>query len=529
MATDALHATTAGTSRVPVTGCIAADLVVDVDSGRIAGLREGPVRAFLGVPYAAPPVGALRWRPPQRVVPWSGVRTAQAFAPQCVQPGRAADSVYAEYAGVQPMAEDCLHLNVWTAAPSADARWPVMVWFHGGAFQQGAGSNPVFVRGDLPRQGVVLVTFNYRLGPFGFMAHPALTAESRRDPTTADAAGASAARGSSGNYGLLDMAAALRWVQRNIARFGGDPERVTIFGQSAGAAGVVDMMAAPSTHGLFARAIAQSFGIARMPTLGEAEHAGARFAERIGATTADALRALPAEELLARYVEQGERWMPIVDGTFIVEPVRDTFMQGRQHRVPFLTGWNADEGTTFVPPGPIDPAAFDRRLVARFGARAADARRLYPARDPQEARTSAMALVGDELFAAGVWRAAVEHARVAPTWVYHYAHPHPCAPGQRYREADDAGELGAFHSAEYPFVFGTTGVLTRPWGEADARMTTRMQALWLRFARDGDPGGTGLPHWPRFDDTRPSVLRLAADPGVIDVPRRAHLALADAT
>ena len=501
------------------------DPIVTVDGGRIAGRRDGEVRAFLGVPYAAPPVGALRWRPPQPVPPWDGVRPPQAFAPQCVQPGRAADSVYAEYAGVQPMSEDCLYLNVWTAAPSPDASWPVMVWFHGGAFQQGAGSNPVFVRGDLPQRGVVLVTFNYRLGPFGFMAHPALTAESQRDAAHGDGP----QRGSSGNYGLLDMAAALRWVRRNIARFGGDPANVTIFGQSAGAAGVVDMMASPSTRGLFSKAIAQSFGIARMPSLAEAERSGAAFAERIGAKTPEALRALPADVLLARYLEQPERWMPIVDGDFLERPVRETFAAGLQQRVPFLTGWNADEGTTFVPPGPLDPSAFEARLVARFGSRASEARRLYPARDAREARAAAMALVGDDLFASGVWRAACDQARVAPTFVYHWAHPQPFEPGQRWREADDASDLGAFHSAEYPYVFGTTGVLTRPWGAADRRMTALMQALWLRFVHAGDPDGPGLPHWPHFDDADATVLRLAGEPRLVDVPRREHLVLADAT
>ena len=333
-------------------------LVVAVDGGRISGRREGQagVRAFLGIPYAAAPVGALRWRPPQPVAPWHGVRPAQALAPQCLQPKRPADSVYAEYAGVQPMSEDCLYLNVWSAAPAAGARWPVMVWFHGGAFKQGAGSNPVFVRGNLAEQGVVLVTFNYRLGPFGFMAHPGLSAES-------------AAR-SSGNYGLLDMAAALGWVRRNIAAFGGDPDQVTLFGQSAGAAGIVDLMAAPRARGLFARAIAHSFGVTPMKTLAEAERSGADFAGRIGAAGADELRRLDAETLLARYQESGKHWMPIVDGDFITAPVRDTFVEGREAPVPFLTGWNAAEGTTF--PAAADAAGLRERLRARFGERAAD-------------------------------------------------------------------------------------------------------------------------------------------------------------
>ena len=326
-------------------------LVVAVEGGRVSGRREGRggVRAFLGIPYAAPPVGPLRWRPPQPVARWHGIRPAQTLAPQCLQPRRPADSVYAEYAGVQPMSENCLYLNVWSAAPSPGARWPVMVWFHGGAFQQGAGSNPVFVQGNLAEQGVVLVTFNYRLGPFGFMAHPGLSAES-------------AQRGS-GNYGLLDMAAALRWVRRNIAAFGGDPDQVTLFGQSAGAAAIVDLMAAPRVRGLFARAIAQSFGVTPMATLAEAERSGAAFAERIGAAGTRELRQLDAETLLARYQESGERWMPIVDGDFIAGPVRATFAEGREAPVPLLTGWNADEGTTF-------PAAADAAGLRGRSARA---------------------------------------------------------------------------------------------------------------------------------------------------------------
>lgn len=489
-------------------------LVVAVEGGLVAGKREGTgeVRAFLGIPYAAAPLGPLRWRPPQPAAAWRGVRPARALAPQCLQPKRPADSVYAEYAGIQPMSEDCLYLNVWTAAPSAGARWPVMVWFHGGAFQQGAGSNPVFVRGDLPRHGVVLVTFNYRLGPFGFMAHPGMSEES---PQSA-----------SGNYGLLDMAAALGWVQRNIAAFGGDPERVTLFGQSAGAAGIVDMMAAPRARGLFARAIAQSFGVTHMTALADAERSGAAFADRIGATSPTALREIDAESLLSRYQESGERWMPIVDGDFITEPVRTTFAEGREAPVPFLTGWNADEGTTF--PAAADTSALRRRLRASFGERAGDAEKFYPCSSDAEARATSLALVGDELFAGGVWQAARAQARIAPTYVYYFDHPQPFRTEQHFSEADDPAALGVFHSAEYPYVFGSTAVLTRDWGSADRRMTELMQTYWLQFAKHGDPNGTALPHWPPFVDAgaSPTVMRLAPEPGLIDVPRREQLTFA---
>lgn len=488
-------------------------LTVAVDGGLIRGTAnpQAGVRTYLGVPYAAPPVGELRWKAPQPVPEWTGVRAADRLAPQCLQAARSPDSVYAEYAGEQPMSEDCLTLNVWSAAP-ADAKWPVMVWFHGGAFQQGAGSNPVFVNGDLPAQGVVLVTFNYRLGPFGFMAHPALSDEGR---------------GASGHYGLLDMAAVLGWVQRNIAAFGGDPSQVTLFGQSAGGAGVINMMASPQTRGLFARAIAQSFGVTPMKTLADAEQSGLRFAGSLGASNLKQLRAIDGQELLARYLKQPERWMPIVDGQFIEQQVRATFAAGREQAVPLLTGWNADEGTTFTGFATSDAAALRSRMQTRFGAKAEQAAAFYPTREPDEVRASSLALVGDELFAWGVWRAACDHSHVAPTYVYHFDHAQPFAPDQHFAEAQDASRLGVFHSSEYPYVFGSTAVLTRAWGDADRRMTALMQAHWLQFAKTGDPNGSGLATWPRFKDGAPTILRLAPQTELIDVPRRAQLALAD--
>lgn len=495
------------------------DLVVRVDGGFAAGIRRGGVRAWLGLPYAAPPLGERRWCEPQPVPAWAGVRAATAFAPQCLQPGRPADSVYAEYAGVQPMSEDCLYLNVWSAAPDATARLPVMVWIHGGAFQQGAGSNPVFVRGDLAQQGVVLVTLNYRLGPFGFLAHPDLSAQAAQR----------SGRAASGNYGLMDMIAALRWVQRRIAAFGGDPANVTLFGQSAGGASVIDLMAAPAARGLFQRAIAQSFGIAAMGGLDEAERQGAAFARHAGAADLAALRRLDAQALLDAYLRQDERFMPFADGHVLERPVLETFVRGEQAPVPLLIGWNADEGSTFG--AAPDAEAFGALLRRRFGADAEAALRLYPAADDAQARDSSRRLIGDELFGWGAWRAAREHTRLAPTWVYHFEHPQPFAAAQRYREAAPASALGVFHSSEYPYVFGSTGVLTRDWGEDDARIVRLMQRHWLAFARSGRPApgadADADVAWPPFDDTRPSVMRLATRPALIDVPRRPHLQFLD--
>ncbi|MGJ7509067.1 carboxylesterase/lipase family protein [Variovorax sp. GT1P44] len=484
-----------------------ADNTVRVDGGLLAGVSDAAtgVRAYLGVPFAAPPVGDLRWRAPAPVVAWEGVRLADRFAPQCVQPGRAADSVYAEFAGTQAMSEDCLYLNVWTPAKTPGEALPVMVWIHGGAFQQGSAANPVFVRGDLPQQGVVLVTINYRLGPFGFLAHPELSAE---------------AGGTSGNYGLMDMAAALRWVQRNIAAFGGDPGIVTVFGQSAGAHGVIALMASPEAQGLFKHAIAQSFGISPTGSLAKAEERGVHFAG--GAGTIASLRALSADAVLERYLAQSSRFMPIADGKFLPKPLADIFAAGEQQAVPLLTGWNRDEGTTF--PAASNAEAFRAQLRTRFGERATAAEALYPAGSDAEAVKSSRALFGDELFAGGVHAAARAQAPVAPTYLYYFAHMQPFKPGQAYREADPATELGVFHSSEYPYVFGTTRELTRDWCQEDDRVTALMQAYWCQFAKTGNPNVDGLPHWPTFDDTRPTMLEIKPEPELVDVPRRAHLA-----
>lgn len=482
--------------------------VARTESGLVAGKRQGAVRAFLGLPYAAPPLGDLRWRAPQPVQPWSGVRAAQAFSPIALQPPRSADSVYAEYSGEQPMSEDCLYLNVWSAA-EAGAKLPVMVWFHGGAFQQGAGSNPVFVQGNLAEQGVVLVTFNYRLGPLGFLPHPELAGDD----------------GASGNCGLLDMAAALRWVQRNIAAFGGDPDQVTIFGQSAGADGVLSMMASPATAGLFQRAAAHSFGFKPRPGRAEAEATGLEFMHRAGARSLAELRRMGGAALVAAAGAQGLRFMPIVDGAFNPRQIAETFELGEQQRVPFITGWNRDEGSTF--PAAATAADFRAALEQRFGAAALEqALALYPAGSDDEARRSSLELTGDGLFAWGCWRAARAHTRFAPTWLYHFEHLQPFAPGQGYREARPARDLGVFHSSEYPFVFGSTGVLTRQWGEADARVTRLMQALWLSFAKTGAPAAAGV-SWPTFDDGRDTVLNLSDSPRLGGVPRRGHLQFVD--
>ena len=286
-------------------------------------------------------------------------------------------------------------------------------------------------------------------------------------------------------------------------------------------------MASVQARGLFARAIAHSFGVAEMESLATARQQGLEFARRAGAADLAALRALDAQALLDAYLAQPARFMPVIDGNFIARPVHETFAAGAQQAVPLLAGWNADEGSAF--PAAASAAALRAELAQRFGPDADAALRLYPADDDAQARRSSRQLTGDGLFAWGVWRAACAQARLAPTYLYHFEQHQPFAPGQRYREADPATDLGAFHSAEYPYVFGSTGVLTRDWGDDDRRLTRLMQARWIAFAKTGDPNVAGLSAWPRFDPARPTVMRLSTEPALVDVPRREHLEFIDRT
>ncbi|MES2533849.1 MAG: carboxylesterase family protein [Pseudomonadota bacterium] len=488
---------------------------IRVDGGLVSGAWQSnaAVRAYLGMPYAAPPVGALRWKDPQPVPAWQGVRASTALAAQCVQPARLPDAVGIEAVGPQTMSEDCLYLNVWTPAAARDSKLPVMVWFYGGAWQSGSGGSDVFTQSALPRQGVVLVTFNHRVGPLAFLAHPELTQESPHQ--------------SSGNYGLTDQAAALEWVKRNIASFGGDPGNVTIFGQSSGASGVIDQMASPRTQGLFQRAIAQSFGTRHMLTLPQAEAQGVAFARSAGAENLAALRAMPAQEVLKASIAARSTFFPIADGWFMPAPVRDIFIEGKEQKVPLIIGWNKDEGTTYGFPGLI---AAQEPMDKRFGARSAEARALYPAGSEVETVISSAALHADTMFGVPTWTAANEHARhlKSKVWLYHYEHEQPFFAGQRYREFDNVPRLGAFHGSEVPYVFGALHTLPRPWTDTDRQISQLFQSYWINFAKTGEPNGPGLARWPTFDVARKNtVLHIADRPYLGDVPSLQRLEFLD--
>jgi para-nitrobenzyl esterase len=473
---DALRATGAGGSIRfrPL------DTIVRIDSGLVEGavaLGRPDILVYKGLPYAAPPVGHLRWKPPVPAVPWTGTRAATAFGPACAQPsGRPGLTT-------QPsVTEDCLYLNVW-APRSPTASLPVMVWVHGGGFERGSGSTPVFDGTHMASRDVVVVTINYRLGIFGLFAHPALTAES--------------AHHASGNYAILDQIAALKWVRTNIAAFGGDPSRVTIFGESAGSRSVALLVATPLARGLFHRAIGQSGGaFAPNVTLAEAEKAGLLFGDDLAV-----LRARSAGDLVAATFNARE-FGPCVDGWFLPTDVFTIFAEGRQNDVPVIAGSNADEGTALSPwPTGGTAGTFVEQLRRRFGTFADEFLRLYPAASDEQARASHYGSYRDQTMGwqRRTWvRLATARGRQS-AFLYYYTRVPPGPASDR---------LGAYHAAEIPYVFDNLHMTGRPYEAVDRRLAKTMSRYWVNFAVTGNPNGPGLPVWPAYDTAKDVSLEL---------------------
>jgi len=457
---------------------------VTIDSGSLAGTTGASpdIRVFKGIPFAAPPVGANRWRPTQPVAKWSGVRPAIEYAARCTQGGAGGPNA----ASGPPTSEDCLYLNVWTAAETASDRRPVMVWFYGGGFFGGAGSEARYAGDGLARKGAVVVTLNYRLGSLGFFAHPALSAES--------------ARKVSGNYGMHDAVAALQWVKRNIAAFGGDPDNVTIFGESAGANLTSALVGSPEAKGLFRRAIAQSggwmgLGMARMGTLARAEEAGAKALTDAGIASLAELRARPAQEVFAA-VRGGNL---VVDGYLIPEDLSQTFANSRQNSVDLLVGSNKDEGTFFQRPG-LTAEQFTSQARQRFGVLADGFLKTFPAGSDAEATSSYLASFSDE----ASWHmrkfAALQAKQGNDAYVYYFTRVPPTLPDRPSPFGDYQGaSRGATHVAEIPYMFDNLAPPV-PWTDVDLRLADVMSSYWVNFARTGDPNGAGLPRWPTYRD-----------------------------
>ncbi|MEZ5070450.1 MAG: carboxylesterase family protein [Bacteroidales bacterium] len=461
------------------------DPVVTTAAGQVEGLpnAEGTVTSFKGIPYAAPPVGEFRWKEPQPPLPWEGVRDASEFCASCIQVKQGSRLPWSEEFMVQnDISEDCLFLNIWTPAETADDKLAVLVYIHGGGFVEGSGAIVTYDGEELAKKGIVVVTINYRLGVLGFLVHPELTAES---PNQA-----------AGNYGLLDQIAALHWIRENIAAFGGDPGRVTIAGQSAGAMSVQALTASPLAKGLFHGAITQSGtsyrGFSLMTTMEEAERRGLEYAGAKGVDGLAGLRGLSAEEILKPVEGQAGmgRFSTVIDGYVLTDDYRSVFAQGKQNDTPFLTGMNRDE--------------------LRYGGERSD--EFYQLYLPEADGDTALALkaAGQEYsrLNACLWlehRAVTAHTK---GYVYYFdqAIPWPEHP-----------EFGAFHTGEVPYVFQTLKALDRPWTETDTLVADRMSSYWANFAKTGDPNAEGLPVWNAFDGNTWEVMELGADMGMIPV------------
>jgi para-nitrobenzyl esterase len=460
---------------------------VQVESGLVEGVPDGGLTVYKSIPFAAPPVGELRWRAPKLPLRWSGVRATDKFGPICMQSGASVPG-----AAEEPVSEDCLTLSVWTAAKSRDDNLPVMVWIPGGGLTQESGSMPLYWGDTLARRGVIVVTINYRVGVFGFLAHPELTRES--------------ANHSSGNYGLLDQIAALASIKRNIAAFGGDPGRVTIWGQSAGSMSVNLLMASPLARGLFQRAIGESGGFFVPPAatgsvgkwfLTGAEEQGVKFAVAARATSIEALRKLGPEQIL-KFTDAGTTH-PIMDGYVLPEEPYDVFTAGRQNDVPLLVGSNADEAKPLIAGKDVKLATFGEDVGKDLGSDvqrdlANDYLKIDPATTDGEARGTRARFERDLRFGWDVWTWARMQAKTGKSKVFYYyfAHLPP------YPQGSPFADWGAGHWSELPYVFDHLAQMPWGWTGADRGLSNAMATYWTNFARTGDPNGAGVPAWQNF-------------------------------
>jgi para-nitrobenzyl esterase len=467
------------------------DLTVTTASGRLRG-AGGEVVSFKGIPYAAAPVGPLRWRAPGDPAVWDNVRDASQFGPQCPQP---------QSSGA--ISEDCLTLNVWTSARSTSQRLPVMVWIHGGGFIRGSGSNSAYDGEALARRGVVLVTLNYRLGALGFLTHPTLSRES--------------AHRVSGNYGLLDQIAALRWVQKNIAHFGGDPSNITVFGESGGAYSICILMVSPLAKGLFHRAILQSLPLMFQPTrrLREA-YAGLASAEADGSRVADisVARSMSAEEIVnqiapAPTLSTGVHFYPVVDGWLLPEDPAVLIQSHVRALVPVLMGYGADEGNFFVANAPKTVSGFQAFVAHKFPQTPFESiLAMYPVSTDAEAPVALAQFFGDYELLTSTVLTARAMARRGVVYLYQFSRV-----GPRSRRLWN----GAAHTADIPYVFDHVQIPSEDFDLPDKRVSAAMAEAWVHFAKTGNPNGPNLPEWPRYHETDYRYLnysdRISTDSG----------------
>lgn len=475
---------------------------VRVDTGLLApaAASNPAIAVFRGIPFAAPPVGALRWQPPRRAKPWQGTRSAAEFGANCQQKVQRRLLPWTEeYMPRNGVAEDCLTLNLWTARERTSGPRPVLVYIHGGAYTGGSGDVLLYDGERLAARGIIVVTFNYRLGVFGFLAHPALTRES---PHRA-----------SGNYGLLDQIAALEWVRRNIAAFGGDPSNVTVAGQSAGAGSVHLLTASPLARGLFQRAIAQSGPWRQhqgLSELAEAEKSGAQFASELGASALAELRALPADTVLQAALRSKLRFRPSIDGWVVPDQVPKVYARREHIDVPMLIGITADEGSARDTYGSLTADAYRGSVRERFPDHADELLALYPAASDEQARERQKEFARAEgLAELAAWRRVRARSGSSRDFGYFFERAIPWPEYPRYQ---------AFHSGELPYMFDNLSKLDRPWEDVDRALAELMATYWVNFVRRGDPNQPGLPAWPS-DPAR--VMRLGSEPRADTLPRPA--------
>jgi para-nitrobenzyl esterase len=459
---------------------------VRIETGLISGVKTNDrnVRVFKGIPFAAPPVGNLRWKEPQPALPWKGVKECVAFSASPAQPKPAAFSMWSEefLIPTEPINEDCLYLNVWTGSKSKTEKRPVLVWIYGGGFSSGGSAVPIYDGEAMARKGIVFVSFNYRVGVFGFMAHPGLTKES---PTH-----------SSGNYGLLDQIAALKWVQKNITSFGGDVNNVTIAGQSAGSMSVNCLVASPIAKGLFRKAIAQSGAsvLGGGKTLQQAEQDGEKVGLALKANSIAELRQKTTEEIQ----KVGGRSGVIIDGYVLPEAIANIFASGKENKVDLLTGWNEDEGLLF---GPIKNASdYVKQAEQQYGSDKETFLKFYPAVNDAEAASSQLKVSRDMTFGVQNYSwANIQSARgTSNVYVYRFKRKVPAT--------GDYLKYGAFHTGEVPYAYDNLKFVNRPWLPVDHELATIMSSYWANFAKTGNPNGKGFPVWPAYKPSDKKIM-----------------------
>jgi len=484
---------------------------VEVTGGAIEGVEHDGILSYKGVPFAAPPVGDLRWKAPAPVEPWTGVRQADAFGPACMQAAGAMGNT-------APVSEDCLYLNVWTPAKTQGEKLPVIFWIHGGGFSGGSTSTPMYDGTGFAQKGVVLVSGAYRVGPFGFLAHPELSRESGQG---------------SGVYGLLDMIAGLEWVQDNAARFGGDPSNVTIFGHSAGGRAVNMLAASPAAKGLFHRAICMSGGSFAplqtseqggmslgIPSLGLAESTGEAFLERLGAADIGAARAASAEEIQKGIAGGmgGMRFRPAADGRVIPSDLYSLYEEGRFNDTPILVGNTSGELGSFGGRANITPAQFEQRTRSQYGPHADAILSVYPHATDAEAARSSTDLSRDSVFGWSTW-----------TWARLQSEKGTGKAFQYYYDYHAPNAESSGHGSDVPYAFQTLG--PGPQGAPkpeDVKLSDMISSYWVHFARSGDPNGPGLPVWPAFSESDQQAMVFDASPGARPVPNLDKLKAYDA-